>query len=168
MGPDGVVPWNVSIAQPVRPSLARVLTADGQRNVWFVGDSTDCAVIDPAGSVGDLLGQCDARRLRAILWTTVWPESVALAISLADYTGAVMYLDTERVLAEVAEGLEAHEKLKKEQEKRQPEIAKRELSRWPLIDTMPGFNPPEGEMGPVTPAMMTLFGCMVVVGITPG
>ena len=90
-----MVPWNVSIAQPVRPSLARVLTADGQRNVWFVGDSTDCAVIDPAGSVGDLLGQCDARRLRAILWTTIWPESVALAISLADYTGAVMYLDTE-------------------------------------------------------------------------
>jgi len=90
-----VVPWNVSIAQPVRPSLAQVLTADGQRNVWFVGDSTDCAVIDPAGSVGDLLGQCDARRLRAILWTTIWPESVALAISLADYTGAVTFLDTE-------------------------------------------------------------------------
>ena len=90
-----MVPWNVSIAQPVRPSLARVLTADGQRNVWFVGDGTDWAVIDPAGDVGDLLGQCDVRRLRAILWTTIWPESVPVALSLADYTGAGTYLDTD-------------------------------------------------------------------------
>lgn len=90
-----MVPWIVSIAQPLRPALTRVLTPDGQRNVWFVGDGTDCAVIDPAGDVGELLGHCDSRRLRAILWTTIWPGSVRVALSLADYTGAVTYLDTD-------------------------------------------------------------------------
>ena len=54
--------------------------------------------------------------------------ATSVATSGQPLTGLVMYLDTERVLAEVAEGLEAHEKLKKEQERRQPEIAKRELS----------------------------------------
>lgn len=93
--PDRVVPWTVSIAQPVRPALARVVIPDGQRNAWFVGDGTDCAVIDPAGDVGELLGHCDTRRLRAILWTNIWPESVGVAISLADQTGAVTYLDTD-------------------------------------------------------------------------
>ena len=81
--PDRVVPWNVSIAHPVRPGLGRVVTPDGLRNVWFVGDDADCAVIDPAGDVGELLGHCDRRRLRAILWTNIWPESVTVAISLA-------------------------------------------------------------------------------------
>jgi len=85
----------VSIAQPLRPALARVVTRDGHRNVWFVGDGTDCAVIDPAGDLGELLGHCDTRRLRAILWTNIWPESVAVAISLADLTGAVTYLHTD-------------------------------------------------------------------------
>ena len=93
--PDRVVPWNVSIAHPVRPGLGRVVTPDGLRNVWFVGDDADCAVIDPAGDVGELLGHCDARRLRAILWTNIWPESVAVAISLADHTGAETYLHTD-------------------------------------------------------------------------
>ena len=72
-----------------------MVTADGERNVWFVGDSAECAVIDPAGPVGDLLGHCDKRRLKAILWTSLWPESVGTAISLADYTGAVTYLHTD-------------------------------------------------------------------------
>jgi glyoxylase-like metal-dependent hydrolase (beta-lactamase superfamily II) len=72
-----------------------VVTADGERNVWFVGDGAECAVIDPAGPVGDLLGHCDDRRLKAILWTSLWPESVRTAISLADYTGAVTYLHTD-------------------------------------------------------------------------
>lgn len=72
-----------------------VVTADGERNVWFVGNDAECAVIDPAGAVGDLLGQCDRRRLRAILWTNLWPESVGTAISLADYTGALTYLHTD-------------------------------------------------------------------------
>jgi glyoxylase-like metal-dependent hydrolase (beta-lactamase superfamily II) len=85
----------VSIAQPVRPALAKVVTGDDRRNVWFVGDGSECAVIDPSGDVGELLGHCDSRRLRAILWTTIWPESVDVALSLADYTGAVTYLDTE-------------------------------------------------------------------------
>ena len=93
--PDGVFPWDVTIAQPVRPTLARVVTPDGQRNVWFVGDHADCAVIDPAGDVGELLGHCDTRRLRAILWTNIRAESVGVAISLADYTGAFTYLDRE-------------------------------------------------------------------------
>ena len=71
------------------------VTADGERNVWFVGDGDECAVIDPVGSVGDLLGHCELRRLRAILWTSLWPESVGTAISLADRTGAVTYLHTD-------------------------------------------------------------------------
>lgn len=93
--PDRVFPWTVSVAQPVkpvRPALERVVTSDGQRNVWFVGAGAECAVIDPAGAVGELLGHCDSRRLRAILWTNIWPESVGVALSLADYTGAVTYL----------------------------------------------------------------------------
>lgn len=72
-----------------------MVTADGERNVWFVGDGAECVVIDPAGPVGDLLGHCDRRRLRAILWTNLWPESVATAISLADRTQAVTYLHTD-------------------------------------------------------------------------
>lgn len=93
--PDHVVLWNVVIAQPLRPALVRVVTPDGQRNVWFVGDGSECAVIDPAGDVGVLLGHCDGRRLRAILWTNIWPESVAVAISLADQTGAETYLHAD-------------------------------------------------------------------------
>ncbi len=93
--PDHVVLWNVSIAQPLQPALARIVTLDGERNVWFVGDGADCAVIDPAGDVGELLGQCDARRLRAILWTNIWPESVGVAVALAEATGAVTYLHTD-------------------------------------------------------------------------
>jgi len=69
-----------------------VVTADGGRNVWFVGDDTECVVIDPAGSVGDLLERCAARPLSAILWTSLWPESVGTAVALADQTGAVSYL----------------------------------------------------------------------------
>ena len=79
-------------------AVERVVTADGEggrRNVWFVGGDAECAVIDPAGPLGSLLGRCDVRRLRAILWTTIWPESVATAISLADLTGAVTYLHTD-------------------------------------------------------------------------
>jgi hydroxyacylglutathione hydrolase len=81
-----------------RAALECVVTADGehaQHNVWFVGGDAECAVIDPAGAVGDLLGHCELRRLRAILWTTIWPESVGTAISLADMTGAVTYLHTD-------------------------------------------------------------------------
>jgi len=82
----------------VRPSLAAVecvVTPDGEHNIWFVGDDAECAVIDPVGAVGDLLGRCDARRLRAILWTSLRPDSVGTAISLADHTGAVTYLHTD-------------------------------------------------------------------------
>lgn len=79
----------------MRPGLARIVTPDGQRNVWFVGDGSECAVIDPAGDLGELLAHCDARRLQAILWTTIWPESVEVAESLADYTGAATYLDPD-------------------------------------------------------------------------
>jgi len=75
--------------------LRCVVTQDGERNVWFVGNGAECAVIDPAGAVGALLGHCDGRRLRAILWTNLWPESVGTAISLADYTGAVTYLHSD-------------------------------------------------------------------------
>ena len=75
--------------------LRCAVKADGERNVWFVGDDAECAVIDPAGAVGNLLGHCDKRRLRAILWTSFWPESVRTAIALADYTGALSYLHTD-------------------------------------------------------------------------
>jgi len=79
----------------VRAAIECVVTADGGHNTWFVGDDAECAVIDPAGAVGDLLGHCDARRLCAILWTSLRPESVGTAISLADHTGAVTYLHTD-------------------------------------------------------------------------
>jgi len=81
-----------------RAALERVVTPDGERNVWFVGDDAECAVIDPAGAVGELLGICDTRRLRAILWTNLWAESVGSAITLADYTGAVTYLHTDELV----------------------------------------------------------------------
>ena len=71
------------------------MTPDGGRNVWFIDDGGECAVIDPAGSLWSLLGHCDARRLRAILWTNLRPESVGTAISLADHTRAVTYLHTD-------------------------------------------------------------------------
>ncbi len=90
-----MVPWHVSIVQPVRPVFERVVTPHGRRNVWFVGDGADCVVIDPAGSVGDLLGRCDKQRLRAILWTNIWPDSVAVGLSLADFTGAETYLHSD-------------------------------------------------------------------------
>lgn len=64
----------------------------GTRNTWFVGDDTECAVIDPAGDLGDLFSRCELRRLRAIVWTSVWPESVGIALTLADRTGALTYL----------------------------------------------------------------------------
>ena len=80
------------------------VAADGERNVWFVGDADNCVVIDPAGAVGDLLGHCELRRLRAILWTSLWPESVGTAISLADRTRAVTYLhDDDLVIWQQAE-----------------------------------------------------------------
>ncbi len=67
----------------------------GERNGWFVGDDAECAVIDPAGPLGDLFGHCELRRLRAILWTSVRPESVGIAMALADRTGAVTYLSSD-------------------------------------------------------------------------
>lgn len=94
-GTAGVVPLIVSIARPLLPALTRLLTPDDQRNVWFVGDGADCAVIDPAGDVDELLRHCGSQRLVAILWTTIWPESVGAAISLADRTGAVSYLHAD-------------------------------------------------------------------------
>lgn len=71
------------------------MTPDGARNVWFVGDDRECAVIDPAGALGDLFGHCELRRLRAVVWTSLWPESVQTALTLADRTGAVTYLPTD-------------------------------------------------------------------------
>jgi glyoxylase-like metal-dependent hydrolase (beta-lactamase superfamily II) len=81
--------------QPARVAVERVVTPDGEHNVWFVGDDAECAVIDPAGSPGDLLGHCELRRLRAILWTSLWPQSVGTAVTLADRTGAVTYLHSD-------------------------------------------------------------------------
>ncbi len=90
--PDRVLSWSVSTA---RAAVECVVTPDGERNVWFVGDHAECAVIDPAGALGDLFGHCELRRLRAILWTSLWPESVRTALTLADRTGAVTYLHTD-------------------------------------------------------------------------
>jgi glyoxylase-like metal-dependent hydrolase (beta-lactamase superfamily II) len=78
-----------------RAAVECLVTPDGERNVWFVGDDTECAVIDPAGALGDLFGHCELRRLRAILWTSLWPESVRTALILGDRTGAVTYLHTD-------------------------------------------------------------------------
>ena len=96
--------WSHVLVRSVRPglpALERVVISGtqggqrGQRNVWFVGGDTECAVIDPAGPVGTLLGHCDVRRLRAIMWTNIWPDSVETAMALADMTGAVTYLHTD-------------------------------------------------------------------------
>jgi glyoxylase-like metal-dependent hydrolase (beta-lactamase superfamily II) len=81
--------------RPARAAVECVVTPDGEHNVWFVGNDAECAVIDPAGAVGDLLGHCDTRRLRAILWTNLRPESVGTAVTLAYHTGAVTYLHTD-------------------------------------------------------------------------
>ena len=81
--------------RPARAAVECVVTPDGERNVWFVGDDTECAVIDPAGDLGDLFGHCELRRLRAILWTSLLPQSVGTAITLADRTGAVIYLHSD-------------------------------------------------------------------------
>lgn len=69
--------------------------AHGERNVWFVGDDAECAAIDPAGALGDLFGLCELRRLRAILWTSLRPGSVGIAVALAERTGAVTYLHSD-------------------------------------------------------------------------
>jgi len=90
-----VLLWSVSTVRPPRAAVECVVTPGGERNVWFVGDDTECAVIDPAGAVGELFGHCETRRLRAILWTSLRPESVATGITLADRTGAVTYLHTD-------------------------------------------------------------------------
>jgi hydroxyacylglutathione hydrolase len=93
--PDRVLSWSVNRVQPAQAAVECVVTSDGERNVWFVGDDAECAVIDPAGALGDLLGHCDTRQLRAILWTSLRPESVQTAISLANHTGAVTYLHND-------------------------------------------------------------------------
>ena len=41
-------------------------------------------------------------------------------------------------------------------------------SRWPLMDWLPAFKPPEGAMATVTPAMTMESGSWVVVGHDPG
>ena len=41
-------------------------------------------------------------------------------------------------------------------------------SRWPSIDTSPGFWSPAGLIVPTTPAMMTEVDVSVVTGVTPG
>jgi glyoxylase-like metal-dependent hydrolase (beta-lactamase superfamily II) len=82
----------VSRTRPLRAAVDCVVTRDDRRNVWFVGDDTQCAVIDPAGALGDLFGRCELRRLSAILWTSLWPASVETAVTLADRTGALTYL----------------------------------------------------------------------------
>jgi glyoxylase-like metal-dependent hydrolase (beta-lactamase superfamily II) len=81
--------------RPAQTAVERVVTPAGLRNTWFVGDADECAVIDPAGVPGDLYGHCELRRLRAILWTGLWPESVQTALTLADRTGAVTYLHSD-------------------------------------------------------------------------
>jgi len=88
----------VNRLQPAQVTVECVVTSGGEHNVWFVGDDSECAVIDPAGAVGDLLGHCDARRLRAILWTTLRPEFLRTALSLAAHTGAVTYLHTDELV----------------------------------------------------------------------
>ena len=83
------------MVRPAQAAVERVVTPDGEggeRHVWFVGDDAECAVIDPVGDLGALLGHCELRRLRAILWTSLSPGSVGTALSLADRTGAVTYL----------------------------------------------------------------------------
>lgn len=85
----------MSAVRPGQAALECVVTPDGERNIWFVGGGAECAVIDPAGALGNLLGHCDTRRLKAILWTNLRPESVATAMSLADMTGALTYLHTD-------------------------------------------------------------------------
>ena len=85
--------------EQARAAVECVVTPDGEHNIWFVGDDVECAVIDPAGALGDLFARCEVRRLRAILWTSLRPESVRTALTLADQTGAVTYLHTDDLAA---------------------------------------------------------------------
>jgi glyoxylase-like metal-dependent hydrolase (beta-lactamase superfamily II) len=85
----------VTTVGTLQAAVECVETADGEHNVWFVGDDAECAVIDPAGGLGDLAGHCELRRLRAILWTTMRADSVGGALDLADRTGAVTYVHTD-------------------------------------------------------------------------
>jgi len=83
------------MVRPTRATVECLVARDAERRTWFVGDDVECAVIDPAGSLGELLSRCDSRRLSAILWTSLWPGSVGNAVALADRTGAVTYLDAD-------------------------------------------------------------------------
>jgi hypothetical protein len=85
----------------VRPVVEQVVSpagGQGERNVWFVGDDSACAVIDPAGALTDLAGHYERRRPSAILWTSLWPGSVATALTLADQSGAVTYLPSDELV----------------------------------------------------------------------
>jgi glyoxylase-like metal-dependent hydrolase (beta-lactamase superfamily II) len=90
-----VLSLSVVRLEPAQAAVERLVTSDGERNVWLVGNAAECAVIDPAGPADDVVGHCGGRRLRAILWTSPRPASVLTALGVADRTGAVTYLHTD-------------------------------------------------------------------------
>ena len=83
-------------------ALAKVVTSgtfsldggtwDVDNNVWIVGDSTDCVVIDAAHDATAILAAVGDRTVRAIVCTHAHDDHVDAAPELADATGAPILL----------------------------------------------------------------------------
>ncbi|MFS8095774.1 MBL fold metallo-hydrolase [Lentzea alba] len=67
-------------------------TFDVDNNVWVVGDSAECVVIDAPHDVDAILKVVDGRRVVAILLTHAHDDHVRVAPDLAHATGAPMAL----------------------------------------------------------------------------
>jgi glyoxylase-like metal-dependent hydrolase (beta-lactamase superfamily II) len=67
-------------------------TFDVDNNVWVVGDSTECVVIDAPHDVEGILKVVDGRTVKAILCTHAHDDHVRVAPELRARTGAPIFL----------------------------------------------------------------------------
>jgi len=72
-------------------------TLDGQtfavdNNVWIIGDSAECLVIDPAHDAEPVLAAIGGRRVTAIVCTHAHNDHITGAVPLAEKTGAPVLL----------------------------------------------------------------------------
>jgi glyoxylase-like metal-dependent hydrolase (beta-lactamase superfamily II) len=78
-------------------------TFDVDNNVWVVGDSTECVVIDAPHDVAGILDVVGDRTVKAILCTHAHDDHVRVAPELRERTGAPIFLHPEdRPLWELA------------------------------------------------------------------